>query len=116
MIMFFNLLLRLNCIFCCVWGILYKNDLENNNFFTILKELYTLRQFCYILLAGTIFANYRGKYDVNIIITIIIIIEIIDKSIVNLIENSFKENINNIPENNLISLVFNNNNNNNKIC
>jgi hypothetical protein len=114
MILFFNLLLKLNRIFfsyCFIlniykffdYNILYKNDTENNNSFAIIiKELYLLRQFFYIWLARTISTNYIYKYDVNTILTIIIIIE-----------DSFKENINNITENNLISMEFNNNN---KIC
>jgi hypothetical protein len=125
MILFFKLVLKLNRIsfpYCFILNIykffddniLYKNDTKNNNSFAIIiKELYLLKQFFYIWLARTISVNYIYKYDVNTILTIIIIIEIIDKSIVNLIEDSFKKNINNITENNLISMEFNNNN---KIC
>jgi hypothetical protein len=61
-----------------------------------------------------------GKYDKNAIIAIVTIIEVIDKSIIDLIEQSCEQNLKNISEKDLIPLNDNLeselNKNKNKTC
>jgi hypothetical protein len=105
-------------------NVLYENENDNDDkqysLIIILKGLLPLRQLFYFWLAGTISLNYIGKYDKNAIIAIVTIIEVIDKSIIGLIEQSCEENLNNISEKDLIPLNDNLeselNKNKNKTC